>query len=378
MIGSVSKPTRYETPGGVEVWTSLFLLESIKRGHVFDLYSLRDSLQIPNKINLITVSNKGVDEIKNSKSFGEKHQREYDSASLLGIFFSRITLLIKENEQSYDIVINSSGSPLLTVNWDFYKKPLLTIAHFAAFEPFVSYFEYFPLPNNIFYAFPSLRESELAKEIPGKQKFHIPHGVDVEKITFRENGARNILWFGRLDPTMPKGLIEAIHISNKMEIPIDIYTHVEDISYFKRTVKPLLTKYTNFQINTPRNDFFNKAKLFLLPLGWEEPFGLTILESMVSGTPVVAYAKGAVPEIVRDGETGFIVNSSDDDLRGDWIIKKTGIEGLCEAVKKIYKMPDSQYAAMRKACRKNAETNFTTGKMVDSYETAYRKILSGH
>ena len=59
-----------------------------------------------------------------------------------------------------------------------------------------------------------------------------------------------------------------------------------------------------------------------------------MIEAMACGTPVIAFAKGSVPEVVKDGVTGFIVNASDDDIRGDWIIKKTGIEGLCEAVEK--------------------------------------------
>lgn len=375
VIGSVSKPTRYDTAGGVEVWTSLFLLESIKRGHTFDLYALKDSLRLSDDINLIEVANQGVDEIKNSESFKKKHPREYDSASLLGIFFSRIMILIKENEQKYDIIVNSSGSPLFTVNWDLYRKPLLTIGHFAAFEPYVSYFEYFPLPPNIFYTFPSLREFRLAKEIPDAQKFHIPHGVDIGKLPFEEGKKQRILWFGRLDQTMPKGVSEAIDISNKMKISLDIYTYIEDTNYFSTNIKPLLTKYTNFQTGIPRSKYFKEAKLFLLPLRWEEPFGLTILESMSSGTPVVAYAKGAIPEIIKDGETGFIVNSTSDDKRGDWIIKKTGVEGLCEAVEKIYAMSDDRYKRMRKDCRKRVENNFTVAKMVDSYEDAYQKML---
>jgi len=63
------------------------------------------------------------------------------------------------------------------------------------------------------------------------------------------------------------------------------------------------------------------------------------LESFSSGTPIIAYAKGSLTETIIDGETGFLINSSKDDIRGDWIIKKTGIEGLYEAVEKIYSLP---------------------------------------
>ena len=78
----------------------------------------------------------------------------------------------------------------------------------------------------------------------------------------------------------------------------------------------------------------------------------------------------------KDGETGFIVNPSDDDIRGNWIVKKTGLDGLCEAVERMYAMPDDKYKEMRRACRAHVEKNFTVERMVDEYEKVYEQILS--
>ena len=98
-------------------------------------------------------------------------------------------------------------------------------------------------------------------------------------------------------------------------------------------------------------------------------------ESMACGTPVIAFARGSVPEVIKDGETGFIVNPSNTDIRGDFIIKKTGFEGLCEAVEKIYSTPDKEYKKMRLNCRAHVEKNFAMERMVDNYEKVYQEII---
>lgn len=99
------------------------------------------------------------------------------------------------------------------------------------------------------------------------------------------------------------------------------------------------------------------------------------MEAMACGTPILAYARGAVPEIIEDGVTGFTVNSSDTDVRGDFIVKKTGEQGMLEAIERIYALPDDEYQAMRRACRKRVEEYFTAERMVTGYETLYKKIL---
>lgn len=377
IIGSVSKPTIYEATGGVEVWTAAFLHESAKREDTFDLYALSSSLSIPDKINLIPIAARGIDAIRNTTSFREKHSHcEYDSSSgLLGIFFSRISTYLKEYEDQYDIVINSSGSTFFPINWDLYRPPLVTVSHFNSSEPYVSYFEYFSLPPHVFYIFPTSREYHLASIIPESQKFHVPHGIDIEGIPFEDGKREYLLWLGRSDPSMPKGLPEALIVSNTLKIPINIYTYVEDTDYLSTYVSPLFSQYTHFHTNFPREEFFKNAKVFVAPLQWEEPFGLTFLEAMASGTPIVAFARGSVPEIIRDGETGFIVNPSETDIRGSWITQQTGIAGICEAIERIYGMPDQDYANMQIKCRERVETYFTISKMVDCYESIYQTIL---
>lgn len=188
------------------------------------------------------------------------------------------------------------------------------------------------------------------------------------------------MFCGRIHPTKGVGLaIEAaMKLKKKLLLVGSIgYSHMD---YFNNEIKPYIngdvSLVENISEKTSIAKLYGSSKLFIFPIQYEEPFGLVMIEAMATGTPVVAFARGSVPEVVKDGETGFIVNPSDDDIRGDWVIKKTGLEGLCEAVEKIYTMPEDQYRAMRRACRTHVEANFTVERMVDGYEKVYQEVLS--
>ena len=205
------------------------------------------------------------------------------------------------------------------------------------------------------------------------------HGIDTQKFAFSQNADNYFLFVGRLHEQ--KGAHTIVEIARKEKISLKIIGKVpsDHKNYFNDKIKKYLNEKIKLIGELPRVkviNYFQKAKALVVPLGWEEPFGLTLVESMATGTPVIAFARGSVPEIIKDGKTGFIVNYSDKDKRGNWIIKKTGIAGLTEAVKKIYSMPEDVYRKMRLACRKHVEENFTVEKMVDNYEKVYKEVIT--
>lgn len=208
----------------------------------------------------------------------------------------------------------------------------------------------------------------------------IYHGIELEDYPFSPEGSGEyMLNVGRV--VEEKGLAEAIIVAKKLNRKLySLGTPVEKQNYWINKIQPNIDNKLifnkGFLDKKTLQDYYKNAKLFILPIAWEEPFGLVMIESMASGAPVVAFSRGSVPEIIKDGETGFIVNSSPDDIRGDWIVKKTGIEGLCEAVERIYSMPENDYKQMRKDCRAHVEKNFTVERMVDEYEKVYEQILS--
>lgn len=217
------------------------------------------------------------------------------------------------------------------------------------------------------------------KSIPGLRYIStIYHGLEISNFSYSETGGDEMLIAGRIDPC--KGIKEAIAISKRTGRGLNIagdYT-VKNESYWKNEIEPNIDgqkiKHFGFIDNIKLLDLYKNARIFILPLQWEEPFGLVMIEAMACGTPVVAFNRGSVSEVVRDGITGFIVNPDEVQSQNEFIIKKTGIPGLCEAVERIYAMPEAGYRQMRVNCQKHVEANFTVGKMVDGYEEVYERV----
>jgi glycosyltransferase involved in cell wall biosynthesis len=105
-----------------------------------------------------------------------------------------------------------------------------------------------------------------------------------------------------------------------------------------------------------KDKFYGNCQVFLAPIQWDEPFGLTIIEAMACGTPVVAFNRGAMPELIVDGVTGYLVEPGDND-------------GYVKAVEKARLLD-------RKKCREHIERNFSIKKMVSEYLKLYQKIIN--
>ncbi len=206
------------------------------------------------------------------------------------------------------------------------------------------------------------------------------NGIDVSEFPFNETSDDYMYHIGRL--VKSKGVVEAVQVAKEVQRRFIIAGKGTD-DFIDAEIKPHLSQHIEYKgmLGRQSNEWFDmyaRAKLFLLPIQWDEPFGLVMIEAMATGTPVVAFARGAVPEVVKDGVTGYIVNPSDDDIRGDFIVKKTGLAGIKEAVERIYALAPDHYAKMRKNSRKHVEENFSEEKMVEGYIRVYTNILKGN
>lgn len=195
----------------------------------------------------------------------------------------------------------------------------------------------------------------------------IYHGLVLVNFTFSLSPGNQMIFYGRF--VKAKGVEHAIEAAKRTGFPLKLASskNYRETEYYKHEVKPKIDSKLITEIDflgpKARDEFLGQAKVALFPIQWSEPFGMTLIESMACGTPVVAFAKGSVPEIVKDGVTGFIVNP------------EAGVSGLVDAVKKIYSMSEAQYQEMRKNCRMHIEEKFTSDLMVEKHLEIYKKII---
>lgn len=183
----------------------------------------------------------------------------------------------------------------------------------------------------------------------------VHHGIDVAQFPFSETEGAYLLFFGRIHPH--KGVYEAIQVAQRVGIKLVIAGIVQDREYFETRVEPHLdgdhVEYLGAVGPAQRPDVLGKALALLHLISFDEPFGLSLVEAMACGTPVIAFGRGSMPEIIIDGKTGYIV---------------ADIAQAVDAVAAVRSLD-------RVACRKDVERRFSQTRMVDDYVRVYRKIL---
>jgi len=185
----------------------------------------------------------------------------------------------------------------------------------------------------------------------------IYHGLPQQLLTPVPARPRYFAFLGRV--AAEKGVDRAISIARKCGVPLRIAAKVDkmDREYFNEKIRPLLdgssAEYIGEITDKEKSEFLSGAVALLDPIDWPEPFGLVMIEAMACGTPVIAYNRGSVPEIIDEGLTGFIV------------------EDETSAVAAVGRLSNLN----RDAIRKQFEARFTARRMALDYLAAYRSLM---
>ena len=185
----------------------------------------------------------------------------------------------------------------------------------------------------------------------------VHHGLPEKLYNFREQPGDYLAFLGRISPE--KRVDHAIEVATRAGVPIKIAAKVDkaDRNYFESEIEPLLVRqgveYIGEIGEAEKDEFLGNALALLFMIDWVEPFGLAMIEALACGTPVIARARGSVPEVVDHGATGFV------------------IENIEEAVQAVAQIP----GLSRRRCREVFEERFTASRMARDYVSVYEKLI---
>jgi glycosyltransferase involved in cell wall biosynthesis len=320
--------------GGIELVVSLLTEELVRRGHEVTLFASGDSIT---SARLESVC----------PHFLRGSGRDGGILTMLNV----VSCL--EQADKFDIIHNHTCFEGLATA-GLVKTPMLTTLHGGLkgdeLELFAHYKGWY---NTVSYSAKSL--------LPDKERFVgvIYNAIDVKSYPF--NGASRepyLLFLSRI--SYEKGPHIAIEVARKLRRRLIIAgnVHPVDEEYFRTMVMPGVDgdqiQYIGEADYHRKRELLAQAYCLLAPITWPEPFGLFLIEAMACGTPVVVFNRGSAPEIVKQGETGFVVET---------------VTEMADAVDRVYQID-------RRRCREYVEEKFDVPRMVDDYLGAYEKVLS--
>jgi glycosyltransferase involved in cell wall biosynthesis len=320
--------------GGTELVVSLLTEELVRRGHDVTLFASGDSLT-------------DATLVPGSSHFLRGSGRVASILTLLNV----VSCL--ERSAEFDVIHNHTGIEGMATA-GLVDTPVLTTLHGGLQGDWRLLLErYKGWYNTISHSAKSL--------LPDKDKFAgvIYNGVDHESYPFNSGGRdESLLFLSRI--SAEKGPHIAIEVAKRLGRRLIIAGNIDivDQPYFKTQVEPAIDgdqiRYVGEADYDVKRQLFSSASCLLAPLTWHEPFGLFMAEALACGTPVVAMRKGSAPELIRHGETGFIVEDIDD---------------MVDAVSRIGEISPH-------ACRQDVVDRFSIGRMTDDYLAAYRRIAA--
>lgn len=254
---------------------------------------------------------------------------------------------LMEMASDFDIIHNNYDFLPLTYS-GLVKTPLITTIHGFSSEKILAVYKKYNRQSG----YVSISNADRSDELDYLATVY--NGIKVSDFTYNETPGDYLLYFGRIHPD--KGTAEAIEIAVKSKKRLLIAGIIQDQAYFDEKINPLLNDEIIFIGDAgpeKRNRLLGHAEALLHPINFDEPFGLSVAEAMLCGTPVIAFNRGSMPELIVDGKTGFLVKTVDE-----------AVSALMD-IRKINRLDCHQWSL----------ANFSQEKMVREYIKLYDSIL---
>ncbi len=318
--------------GGIEAVVALLADQLVRNGHEVTLYAAGDSVTLASLRSVVASS-----------------IRAKGCASSLPYDLVQATALVRESSR-YDVIHNHCGE-LLMAFAPLIEAPMLTTAHGPMVADTQVVWDHYPGYFNTI----SVSEKD---GFPDQRYLGVVYnGIDVDSYPFQSNKDDYLLFLGRVSEE--KGTHLAIDVAQQVGRRLVIAGKVDrvDRDYYESKVAPRVdgvhVRYVGEADYYVKRSLFAGAACVLYPVTWPEPFGLVMAEAMACGTPIVALRRGSVPELIGDGETGFVVES---------------VEQMVGAVGRISQIDPAK-------CRARVARLFSATQMVEGYQRLYEQIV---
>jgi glycosyltransferase involved in cell wall biosynthesis len=322
------------TYGGTELIVHMLTEELVRRGHDVSLYASGDSQTSARLIPLW------------GKSLWRAHL-----SSPHAVIVRQIGRVLEEGDR-FDVLHNHTDFYLVPFT-KYLRRPVISTLHRPIDDATLQIFQTYGKWNH----FVAISRDQAASAPSLSFVKVIHHGIEIGRYDFNDEPDDYLLWLSKIEPE--KGILEAIEVARRGGERLIIAGNVveeESGRFFRYEVLPHIDgdriRYVGQATFEKKIELTKNAKAVLYPIKRREPFGLVVVESMACGTPVIAFRQGAMPELIEDGKTGFIV----------------------ESVNEMLLMLRTIHTIRRRDCRAYVERHFTVKKMVDEYETLYRDL----
>lgn len=335
--------------GGAEQIVDELVRGLARRGHLVTVFCAGGS----------TVSGENIERVENSPYPTLEHieeNRKWEVAQFE-------TLLKRQNE--FDIIhfnyepivfrIKQGGKEINLL--DFFEKPVACTFHnITTIAETIEYYRSSPSLFRHTMIFVSKKQRSNVSFFTNTKVIY--NAIPLKYFPVEERKKNYLLFLGRITPV--KGILESIQVAKKSKIPLKIVAGIgpADREFYESEVKSQIdgdfihcVKSLNF---TEKIEYLKKARCLLFPILWEEPFGLVMIEALACGTPVIAFRRGSVPEIIQDGINGYVVDTVDE---------------MVEAIDKLNNISPLN-------CRKSVAERFNIERMVGEYENLFKEIIS--
>lgn len=301
---------------------------------------------------------------KNIKIIFTTKQDIYGEPELIEQAEKKLFKKLVEDQERFDI-IHSHVEPAIADNSKFnyfsylFVPTVVTFHNQTYIDENINYYKNHPDLHQLHYVFISKNQAKPLYFLPNQTVIY--NGIDLKKFDFNSEPNPNQLAFlGRIAPE--KGITQAIDVARITKKILLIGAAIDKVqtNFFNDNVSPRLDNQITYlgEVNDKeKNKLLGSSTALLFPIQWQEPFGLVVVESLATGTPVIAPNLGSMPEIIEDGKNGFIIDQPDN------------ISMYANAVNKVEKL-DREY------CRKSIEKRFSNKTMLDNYLKLYSSLVN--